>query len=112
MTTERERGSSLRIALEGRLGLRDVRATHKRLDEAMNAAAEIDVDLGAVTEIDVSHIQLLAAARKSAEQSGRTLRLNAPAGGAFHAAVVRIGLLGADGGCRRPDENFWVSAGQ
>lgn len=65
----------------------------QRLKEALAASNRIEVDCGGVVELDVTFIQSLLAARKSAVAAGKTLTLSGPADGALLQALSLCGAL-------------------
>jgi anti-anti-sigma regulatory factor len=99
-----------RVQLQGSLSLRDARRLHGLLQDAISASREVQVDLREVSAVDVSIIQLIASARKSAEQRGRKLTLVTGSSGAFEATLAKAGFLGGDGTCRNTDEAFWIGS--
>jgi len=99
---------ALRIPLEGKLGLQDVAQVHQLLSDAMNAFKAVEIDLRDLAEVDISIVQLVVAARRSAEQFGQSLSLVTKSGSAFGATLVKAGFLGADGVCRSAGERFWA----
>ncbi|MGW1420917.1 STAS domain-containing protein [Bradyrhizobium manausense] len=97
-----------RVRLQGSLTLRDAKQVQGLLLDAISASREIEIDVSDVSSIDVSIIQLIVSARKSAEQRGRKLTLATGSSGAFRATLAKTGFLGDDGSCRRVDEEFWA----
>lgn len=104
------RSSEGQVRLQGSLTLRDAKQMHSLLQAAISASREVEVDVRDVSNIDVSIIQLIVSARKSAEQRGRRLVLVTEPDGAFRAALAKAGFLGDDGACRHADEEFWMSS--
>ena len=104
---------ALCIPLEGKLGLRDVTQVRRYLSDAMSAFNAVEVDIRDIVEADISIVQVLAAARRSAELLGQSLSIVTKSGCAFEATLVKAGFLGAGGVCRSEDELFWAGlAGQ
>jgi anti-anti-sigma regulatory factor len=97
-----------RIALRGNLGLRDVKQIHELLSGAVNASKKIELDVREISGVDISIIQLIAAARRSTQQRGKALMLVSEPNGVFAATVKKTGLLRADGAVRSADEEFWA----
>jgi anti-anti-sigma regulatory factor len=90
------------LVLEGAATLRTAGAIHARLLEALKGDGPIEVDCGKVTEADLSLVQLLLAARRSAERGGRAFALSSPADGPLRDVLARAGLLPETG------ETFWL----
>jgi hypothetical protein len=99
---------ALRVPLEGKLGLRDVTQVHQLLSDALSAFKAVEIDLRGLTEVDISIVQLVVAARRSAELFGQSLSLVTKSGCAFEATLVKAGFLGAGGVCRSAGERFWA----
>lgn len=91
------------ISLDGPLTVANAEQIRDRLCEAMARHADVEVDCSAVDACDLSFVQLLVAARKSAAANGVALRLAAPAAGALLETVRRSGLLQA-----AEERRFWV----
>lgn len=105
---ENPREPRRRVVLEGALGLRDTKRIHELLRGAMGAASAVELDVSNVSDMDISIIQLIVAARKSAEQDGRTLTLVTRPNNAFATMLVKAGFLGANGASRVANEEFWA----
>jgi anti-anti-sigma regulatory factor len=108
MNSSCEDGAAHSIRLEGSLGLRDAKRVHELLKNAVGGFRAVEIDVSAVEGIDISIIQLIASARKSAEQRQRMVTLSGSPAEAFTATLVKVGLLGSDGACRSTDEAFWA----
>ncbi len=64
-----------RLRLSGNLAIQTIDQTLLQLRQALTENAAVDVDCAAVTDVDVSAIQLFLAARLSAGNAGKTLRI-------------------------------------
>ncbi|WP_246138571.1 STAS domain-containing protein [Nitrospirillum bahiense] len=82
-----------KIVLEGARTLRNAEETHAALVSAMKAHAVLEIDCGALDEVDLSFVQLLLAARKSARNAQRILKLAQPVSGALRDTLHRGGFL-------------------
>ena len=65
-----ERG---RLVLEGELTLEHVRQLHEELRSSMENVRKLDVDISGVVEADLSFLQLLCSAHRTAVKTGKTL---------------------------------------
>lgn len=99
--SEQQSGTAC-VILDGPLTVREIDAVQARLAAALRQHPTVTVDCAAATQVDVSLIQLLLAARASATHTGKTLRLDAPAEGVLHAALAAGGFLP-----NAPDVAFW-----
>lgn len=95
-------GPNVVIGFSGAATIRQADDTAQRLIQALDQHDRIEVDCTAVTEADFSFIQLLIAARKSADASGKSLVLSAPATGALLEALTICGLDDS------PRRDFWL----
>ena len=102
---------SQQIALSGTVGLRDITGLAQQLREQLTAARTLLIDCTAVTEIDLSAVQVFVAAHKSAVASGRSLALRAPADGPLCRLLKAAGFMGADGTPLTPEGQLWIGAG-
>lgn len=66
-----------RLDLSGELTIYGAADLKGRLLEALAAAAELEVNLSRVTEIDTAAVQLLMLAKREARAAGKDLRLTA-----------------------------------
>ena len=94
-----------RLIFDGLLTLRTVEALQTRLADALATHDHLIVDCSAATEVDLSVVQLLLAARRTAADDGKTLLLAQPAGEALDKTLRRGGFLDPAGG---GDIAFWL----
>ncbi len=99
--------SLARIDLDGALTVRCVESLHAKLVTALQQHAMVIVDCSAATEVDLSLIQLLLAARRAAQRAGKTLRLAGADNAALHTALLRGGFAPAEPDAPGPDTSFW-----
>lgn len=78
--------------LEGDLGPRDAAAVHTALLSALQQSAAVEIDARTLASLDTSIIQILVAARKSAERLERPLTILTEPDGALPATLERLGL--------------------
>lgn len=90
------------------MGLRDAGGLATTLREAIQAHPAITIITNDLTDWDISILQVLVSARKTATQAGKSLTLAAPPGGALRGTLVKAGLVGTDGQPRTADEQFWT----
>lgn len=98
-----------RLSFDGVATVRTIDALHSRLLDMMQRHADIELDCSGVSEVDLSFIQLLLSARKSARKSGKSFSLAHPASGALYDALTGGGFLVAVDGVRNDDKAFWLS---
>lgn len=95
-----------RFVLEPVQTLRTIDATCAALRDLLAQHANVEIDCSAVDEADLTLVQLLLAARKSAQQSGKCLALTAPISGSLRDALARSGALYAPG-ADSSAQSFW-----
>ena len=86
----------------------EIRETATTLRALIEGEDAVTIDLSDAREIDASGVQLLIAARRSAARSNNPFSILAARGGALEQALVRVGLLGADGEPRSAEEQAWA----
>lgn len=100
-----DHGADPRAArFNGALTIRNAEDVHAKFLEFLSQPGDLVLDVAGADEIDVSFIQLLLAARRSAREQGRALSLAAPATGPLREALVR-------GGFAASDPAFWGQGG-
>ena len=105
----RSAGSTL--SFDGALTLADANQTRASLIAALQASKLVVLECNALREVDLSFIQCVIAAQRSAADQGKSLALAAPVEGSLREALVRGGFLSAPGSATRPDEAFWTTGG-
>ena len=93
------------IACDGEITVASADELHDRLCRALTDGRPIEVDLSEASVVDVSIVQLLIAARASAERRGVVLTLRKPAGLALLETLRRGGFLSDP---PSPDNDFWI----
>ncbi len=87
-----EASSSGTLDLSGSRTIRSADQTRSLLLEALGAHTTTSLDCSAVTEADLSLVQLLISARMSAELSGKTVTLAHPPTGVLLQALSKAGF--------------------
>jgi two-component system chemotaxis sensor kinase CheA len=80
------------VPLGGSLTIATAEATHAKLIEALGGASPITLDCSQASEIDVTFLQLMVAAQRTAAGAGKTVRLAAAPGGVLADALRRCGF--------------------
>ncbi|HTJ59090.1 MAG TPA: STAS domain-containing protein [Devosiaceae bacterium] len=101
-------GAEHNIELSGALGLRDVAGLAASLKTALEAHQAVTLAAEGLTEVDVSILQVLVAAHKSATKTGKSLQFKATTAGTLRQTLVKAGFLTAGGEPLTPEGNFWV----
>ncbi|MEI6986380.1 MAG: STAS domain-containing protein [Rhodospirillaceae bacterium] len=101
------------LMLSGSLTINEAETVRDKLAQGLAGVRRLTLDTAGLDAVDVAGLQLLIATRRSAELSGRTVRLAAVPGGALLAALVAAGFCGA-GDVVRPEvgqDGFWWGRG-
>jgi hypothetical protein len=94
------------IKLDGVRTIRTAEQSHTVLLEAIRSVSAITLDCSQASEVDVSFVQLVLSARKTAADFGKGLKLSRPANAQLRSVLARGGFLRADSPA---DElRFWL----
>jgi ABC-type transporter Mla MlaB component len=97
-----------RLALDGALTIRTAEAVSAKLLDAVNQHSSLSVDCSDVTEVDLSFIQLLIAARVSAQSLQKSVVLGGRPEGALLDTLTRGGYRVAEE-AQQGKAVFWFS---
>ena len=100
-----ERAHSLQLS--GEMTLRQAGALHEQLRGVAAVHDRVDIDCAGVSEIDISVVQLLVAASKSARAAGKTVSVLYPDGGALDTMLHRAGFVSESGQPSAPELESW-----
>lgn len=90
------------------LAVTGIRETATTLNSMIGSGEAVTIDLGEAAEIDASGLQLLIAAKRSAERLETQFSILADRGGALEQSLVRVGFLDANGQPRNAQEQAWA----
>jgi len=94
------------VRLSGAGNIRNISQYHDVLSEGLSAGTDMVLDLGDMEEADLAFIQLIVAARRSADARGLSLTLAHPAPEPILQTLERGGFIGPAPDDRR---NFWLA---
>lgn len=80
------------IPCEGDLTIARAASLRETLLEALESARDVKLDCSAATNVDVTFLQLLVAAQRTAAARGVNLSIIAPEDGALAQALPRAGM--------------------
>jgi ABC-type transporter Mla MlaB component len=90
--------------LHGEQTVRSIAETHLALAEHYASAASVAIDASAVTEADLTFVQLILSLRRTAERDGKRACITGPLPDCLRDTLVRGGFL------TTPDSHlFWTS---
>ncbi len=98
--------ASISVKLSGVASIRNVAQHHGVLLDALNEGGDMSLDLGAAEDVDLAFVQLILAARRSAEARGVSLTLSDPAPKPILQVLERGGFIGPAPDHRR---QFWLA---
>lgn len=88
--------SIVRIDLHGALGIRTIGGLHSELMQALSLHTTVHINSSDLESADISVIQVLLAARRSAQASGKQILLHPPPATALNDALSRGGFIQAE----------------
>ncbi|WP_044562728.1 STAS domain-containing protein [Azospirillum sp. B4] len=105
-----------KVVFDGSRTIRNADETHAILMAAGKSHAVVEIECGALDEVDLSFVQLLIAARNGARRDRRVVRLAGPVSGVLRDALQRGGFLTAVGlaagatatADQTADHDFWL----
>lgn len=105
------------VSFNGDLTIQNAEAVRSRFMAALSSEVDqqspdmsIQLDCTGAEIVDLTFLQLVVSARKSAAVLGRPLRLVAPANAVLREALCRCGLLGSSDSAAWPEDQFWTNA--
>lgn len=93
------------VKFSGAVELRHIEDAFEKIKTAWDEGLGLEIDLADVTEIDLTLVQLVEAARREAAASGKVVRLAAPARGMVKEALCRGGFVREPADART---QFWL----
>lgn len=97
------------VKISGDAGLRAAQDIAGSLREALAGHDRVAIATEAITNADITTIQLLLAARRQAQASGKSVSLAAPPTGVLRELLIATGCLDAGGRPQSPDGEFWTA---
>jgi hypothetical protein len=96
------------IEFSGELTIRRIAELHTQLAEAFRDHAAVTARIDDDAAVDLTFLQLIESARRSASEDGLDFNLDAPAAGPLLQTLERGGFLAAGDAARR---EFWLRSG-
>jgi hypothetical protein len=91
--------------IPSKVNIRNIKDVHTDFSTYVKSNANIEINLDSCEDIDLSLIQLVESARKSAETEAKSISLTKPANDIIQATLKRAGLLDA---FSNGDAKFWL----
>lgn len=95
------------IEFVGELTIKTIADAHARLTEAFGASGAVQADVAADAAVDLTFVQLIESARRTAREAGVVFGLAAPAAGQLRETLARGGFLAA-----AHDQEFWLKTSE
>lgn len=102
---------SHRLTFGGALTVRHADRIHESFVDALRQHHHVVVDCAQATQVDLSFVQLVLSARRSAAAAGKRLSLATPAAGDLLDILRRAGLATPAGAAPLPGQDFWLKQG-
>ncbi len=96
------------VKLAGDLYLRQAEEVRETLRSALETNQTVHVHTTAITELDLSIVQLLIAAFRSAGAAGKSFSVSIATGSVFENVLLRGGFIRNDGTSLTPDADLWA----
>lgn len=91
------------IEFVGELTIKTIADAHARLTEAFGAAGAVEAHVAEDAAVDLTFVQLIESARRTARDTGVAFGLARPAAGQLRETLQRGGFLAAS-----EDQEFWL----
>lgn len=91
------------IEFVGELTIRTVSVSRERLLEALSGPTTVQAHIAADATVDLTFVQLLESARRTAREAGSAFALAEPAAGQLRETLERGGFLAT-----ADDKSFWL----
>jgi anti-anti-sigma regulatory factor len=106
---KKARSTESTLSFDGTRALSHANDVRTSLIAALHASNVVVLECGNLEDVDLTFIQCLLSARRSATEQGKTLSLAAPAAGSLREVLQRGGFLNARDSNSSPDEAFWTT---
>lgn len=106
---KKTRSTESTLSFDGTRTLSHADDVRTSLIAALQASSLVVLECGNLQDIDLTFVQCLLSARRSAAEQGKTLSLAAPAAGSLREVLQRGGFLSALDSHPSPDEAFWMT---
>jgi ABC-type transporter Mla MlaB component len=97
------------LKFSGPLTVRVAKQIRARVIDALRQFPHLTIDCSGASEVDLSFIQLMLAARRSASAASKTISFAQSADGALLEALQQAGLVAAADRQPVADQTFWFS---
>jgi hypothetical protein len=99
------RSKPFSVELSGELTIRSIGDVRIRMIDALKDHAAVTTKVADDAAVDLTFVQLMESARRTARDAGKAFSLAAPAAGALLETLERGGFLAGDDTARR---EFWL----
>jgi ABC-type transporter Mla MlaB component len=81
------------VKLSGVIDIRSIDNSFMKIKQAAGDGASVEIDCADIVDIDLTFLQLIESARRSAAETGAKIRLSRPADGIILETLQRGGFL-------------------
>jgi anti-anti-sigma regulatory factor len=97
-----KRGKAAIATIAGQTDVQSIASVHRDLLNTMQGSDAVVLDVASVSDGDLTLIQLIVAARRYADTSGKSICLSGPVPSKLHECLLRGGFLSNDA-----EKRFW-----
>ena len=110
MVKIKPKGKETHLTLAGRLTIEHAKELHEALKKALEGAQRLEISLEGAEAVDLSCLQLLCSANRTARASKKNISLKGRAPECFKRAAVEAGFFRQEQhGPEKDDDCFWLS---
>jgi anti-anti-sigma regulatory factor len=95
------------IDFAGPQTIREAEQSRSMLIAALHGSQTVVIDCSSVTDVDLSFVQILLSAQKTASIAGKTIDFSSPLSNTLRDVLRRAGLLCSSDGAPLADDAFW-----
>lgn len=106
---KKARSTASTLSFDGSRTLANANDVRASLINALQASNLVVLECNGLQDVDLTFVQCLLAARRSAAEQGKSLSLAAPAAGSLREVLQRGGFLSTPDASASPDEAFWTT---
>lgn len=103
-----EHSQSHHFELRGKLGLRDATEVATALSLALETHPSVTIAVAPDADLDITILQVLVAAHKTAARAGKELALAASADSLLRKTLVKAGFVSPAGAPQTAEGQFWT----
>lgn len=103
-----EHSQSHLFELRGKLGLRDATEVASTLSRALESHPSVTIAVAADADLDITILQVLVAAHKTAIRAGKILTLATSGDSVLRQTLIKAGFISPTGAPQTAEGQFWT----